>query len=91
MILLILGGLTPLHKQLIYQGNAGLQITPGAALRALDAPLLGGDAQFIVADPQQNLVPDLDAQRPTEGSRDNNTAILAHTNSGFFLHGTLQS
>jgi len=60
-------------------------------LRALDAPLLGGGPQFVVSDPQQNFIPDLDAKRLTEGSWDDDTPIVAHTNSGFFCHGTLQS
>ena len=89
-ILLTLGGLAPFRQQFIHQGNAGLQVAPGAALCALNPPLLRSDPQFIVSDPQQDFIPDLDAQRPTEGSRDDDTTILAHTDSGLFLHGTLQ-
>lgn len=59
MILLFLGGLAPLREQLIDQGSAGPQVAPGAALRTLDAPLLGGDPQFIVSDPQQDFIPTL--------------------------------
>jgi hypothetical protein len=55
-------------------------------LRTLDAPLLGGDPQFVVSDPQQDFIPDIDPQRLTEGSGDNDTPILAHTNSRFFCH-----
>jgi hypothetical protein len=91
MILLILGSLTPLCQQLIHQGSAGLQVVPGAALSALDAPLLGRDPQFIVSDQQEDFIPDIDAQGPAEGSGDDDTTILAHTNSGFLCHGTLHS
>jgi hypothetical protein len=90
MILFISGGLAPLRKQLIHQGSASLQIAPGTALRALDAPLLGGDPQLIVADAQQDLIPDIDPKRLTERSRDDDTSIVAHTNSGFFFHDTFQ-
>jgi hypothetical protein len=52
--------------------------------------LLRSDPQFILSDPQQDLIPGLDAQRPAEGSRNDDTTILAYTDSGLFLYGTLQ-
>jgi len=54
------------------------------------APLLGGDPQFVGSDPQQHFVPGIDPERPTEGSWDDKTPILAHTETSLFHHGTLQ-
>ena len=44
-----------------------------------------------ITDEDAAVIPHLDAQRPPEGSGDNHTTILGHTNSGFIRHGTLQS
>jgi hypothetical protein len=90
MILVIPGSLTPLREQLSDQGSTGLQVALSTALRALDAPLLRGDPQFIVSDPQQDFIPDIDPKGLTKRSRDDDTTIVAHANSGFFYHGMLQ-
>jgi hypothetical protein len=88
-MLLIPRRFAPLRKQLLDQGSPGLQVAPSAALRTLDAPLLGGDPQFVVSDLQQHFVPGIDPERPTEGSWDDKTPILAHTDTSLFHHGTL--
>jgi hypothetical protein len=59
-------------------------------LRPLDAALLGRDAQFVVFDPQHKFVSNLDAQGLPKGRWDHNPAVLVHTRSNFFRHGTLQ-
>jgi hypothetical protein len=83
----MLGGPAALREQLIDQRGAALYILPGAPLRPLDAPLLGRDAQFVVFDPQHDLISNLDAKSPSKGSGNHDSAILVHTRSGFFCHG----
>jgi hypothetical protein len=50
----------------------------------------GGYRQFIVSDPQQDFIPDIDPKRLTEGSRDDDTPILAHTDPPSSAIGTLR-
>jgi hypothetical protein len=86
----MLGGPAALREQLIDQRGAALYILPGSALRPLDAPLLGRDAQFVVFDPQHDLISNLDAKSPSKGSGNHNPAILVHSRSRFFCHGILR-
>jgi hypothetical protein len=85
------GGLAPLRQQLIHKRLAGFQVASGALLRTLNALLLSGDPQLIISHPQQDFIAHLDTQRPAKRSRDDNTSVLAHTNSGFFGHGVFVS
>jgi len=86
----MLGGLAAFREQLIDQGFGGLYVLPGASLRPLDAALLGRDAQFVVLDPQHDLISNLDAKSPAKGRGDHDPAVLIHTRSGFFCHATLR-
>jgi hypothetical protein len=86
----MLGGLAAFREQLFHQRCTPLYVLPGTALRPLDAPLLGRDAQFVVLDPQNDFISNLDTQSLTKGRGDYNTAILVHTCPGFFCHVTLR-
>jgi hypothetical protein len=85
----MLGGLAAFRQQLIHQRCTALYVLPGTALRPLDTALLGRDAQFVVFDPQHDLISNLDTQSLAKGRGDYDTAILIHTGSGFIHNGTL--
>jgi hypothetical protein len=85
-ILFTFGGLATVREQLIYQRCAALYILSGSTLRTLDAALLGSDAQFVVFDPQDDFIPNLDAQRLSKRRWDHDTAVLIHSRPGFFWH-----
>jgi hypothetical protein len=82
------GGRAAFREQFIDQRRA-LYVLPRAALRPLDAALLGRNAQFVVFDPQHDLISNLDAKGLTKRRRDYDTAILVHSGSGFFRHDKL--
>jgi hypothetical protein len=86
----MLGSPAAFREQLVGQRRTPPYVLPGAALRPLDAPLLGRDAQLIVFDPQHNLISDLDAKCLPKRRRDHDTAVLVHARPGFFCHGTLR-
>jgi len=88
MILLIPGSLAAFREQLVDQRSARLYVSPSPALRLLDAPLLGGDSQFMVLQSQQNLVSSFDPKSLPEGRGDHDSPILTHTRSSLFIHGT---
>jgi hypothetical protein len=84
------GVLTAFRAQLIDQRFAALYILSSAALRPLDAALLGRDAQFVVFNPQNDLISNLDAKRLAEGGGDYDAPVLIHARPGFLNHGTLR-
>src|SRR5271166_4202006 len=86
LFLFMSGCYATLGQQFVNQRRAGFHIMPGALLRPLDAALLSRDAQFVVLDPQHNLISYLNAKGFTEGCRDNNAAILIHACTGFDIH-----
>jgi hypothetical protein len=86
----MLGGLAAFREQLIHQRCAALYVLPRAALRPQDAALLGGNAQFVVFDPQHHFISYLDAKRLAKGRGDYDAAILVYPRSGFLWHGNLR-
>jgi hypothetical protein len=56
---------------------------PRTALRAPDAALLGRDAQFVVFDPEYDLISNLDAKGFAKRRWDHNPAVLVDTCPSF--------
>ena len=84
------GGFTALGEQFMDQRGARLQVLAGALLRALDAPLLGGDAEFVVFNAEHDFVADLDAEGFAKGRGDYDAAVFVNAGSKFFRHGSLR-
>jgi len=81
--LFTLRGLASLREQFINQRRTPLYILPRTALRPLDSSLLGRDAQFVIFDPQHDLIPNLDAEGLAKGRRNHDTSVLVYACSGF--------
>jgi hypothetical protein len=79
-------GLPAFGNQLVHQRGAWFYMLPDKTLGSLDAPLKGRDAQFVVFNPQHDLITDLYTQRPAKGGGDNDAAIFVDPGSGFVLH-----
>ena len=61
-------------------------MTPDETLGAFDSCFQGGDAQFVVLDPQHDFVSRIDAQSLTKGCRNNNPSACADAGSVPMFH-----
>src|SRR5580698_5216109 len=79
-------------NQFVNQRRARLHVAPDQALGAFDPCFQGGDAQFVVLDPQHDFVSRVDAKSLTKGCRNNIASPSADTGSAFVFHNlaTLQ-
>src|SRR5215469_11066977 len=68
-----------------------LQIAPSAALRPTNTPLLSGDPQLVVLDPQQDFIANLNPHCFPKSRRDHHSSVLAHSHTSLFHHGTFRS
>jgi hypothetical protein len=85
----MLGGFATLGAQLSRQRNTLRHVLPGAFSGALDALLLGRDPQFAFVKPQHDFIADFYPKSFAEGGRYYHPTVLAHTHSGFLIHGRI--
>src|SRR6266403_584013 len=85
-ILLTLGGLAAFRNEFVNQRPAGFYISPDTLLGSLKTAFQGCNPQFVVFDPQNDFVPDIDAERLAKRRGNHDAAVLIHAHSGFGIH-----
>jgi hypothetical protein len=78
-------------KQFIDQRLARFYVLPSAPLCPLNAPLLGGDPQFVSLETQHNFISNLNAKRLAECRGNNDATVLVYTLPDFLIHVRLHS